>query len=107
MKNYDKLPKINHNPNCPYILDHPNKTLILDCSGSGKTNVLLNLTKHQRADIDNIYLFVKDPCKTKYQLFINRREKVGIKQTKNPKAFNDCLQTIDDAYESLKYYNLK
>ena len=96
MKNYDQSVEINHNPNWPYIPDHSYKILIVRDSGSGKTNVLLNLVKHQRSDIDKVYLCVKDPFDTKYQLFINR---------KNPKAFNDYLQTTDDAYEDLEDYN--
>ena len=35
MKNYDQSVKINHNPNWPYIPDHPYKILIIDSSGSG------------------------------------------------------------------------
>ena len=34
---------------------------MIDGSGLGKTNVLLNLIKHQRPDINKIYLYVKDP----------------------------------------------
>ena len=56
IKNYDQSVGINHNPNWPYIPDHPYKILIIVRSGSGKTNVLLNLIKHQRPDIDKIYL---------------------------------------------------
>ena len=52
------------------------------CSGSGKTNVLLNLIKHQRQDVDKIYLYIKDPFETKYQLLIKGREKVGTKNLK-------------------------
>ena len=48
--------------------------------------MLLNLIKNQRPYIDKIYLIVKDPFESKYQLLINRREKVGIKKLKNPKA---------------------
>ena len=44
----------------PYIPDHPEKILIIFGSGSGESNVLLNL-KHQSADIDKIYIYVKDP----------------------------------------------
>ena len=33
------------------------------------------------------------------------REKVGIKILKNPKAFNDYSQTIDNVYENLEDYN--
>ena len=45
MKNYDQSVEINHNPNWPYILYHPYRILIIGGSGSGKTYVLLNLTK--------------------------------------------------------------
>ena len=45
MKNYDQSVKISHNPNFPYIPDHPDRILIIGGSGSGKTNVLLNLIK--------------------------------------------------------------
>ena len=54
MKNYDQSVKIYHNPNWPDILDHPYRILILGGSGSRKTNVLLNLVKHQRPDVDKI-----------------------------------------------------
>ena len=67
--------------------------------------MLLNLTKHQRPDIGKIYLYVKDPFESKYQFLINGREKVGIKTLKNPKAFIDYSQTIDDVYENLEDYN--
>ena len=46
--NYDQSVEINHNPDWPYISDHPYRILIIDGSGSGKTKVLLNLIKHQR-----------------------------------------------------------
>ena len=59
MKNYDESAEINHSPNWSYIPDHPNKILIFD--DSDKTNVLLNLIKHQRPDIDKLYFYVKDP----------------------------------------------
>ena len=67
MRNYDQSVKINHNLNWPYIPDHPYRILIIGGSGSGKTNVLLNLIKHQLPDIDKIYLYLKDPFKSKYQ----------------------------------------
>ena len=70
-----------------------------------KTNVLLKLIKHQQPDIDKIYLYVKDQFQSKYQLLINGREKVGIETLKNPKAFIDYSQTIDDAWENLEDRN--
>ena len=59
--------------------------LIASYSGSGKTNVLLNLMKHQQRDIDKIYLYGNDSFQSKYQLLINGREKVGIKKLKKSK----------------------
>ena len=78
MKNFDQSVEINYNPSWPYIPDHPYRILIIGGFGSRKTNVLLNLIKHQRPDIDHIYLYVKDPFESKYQLLIHEREKVGI-----------------------------
>ena len=47
--------KTEHNPNWPNIPDHPYRILIIGDSGSGKTNVLLNLINKQ-PDIDKICL---------------------------------------------------
>ena len=48
--------------------------------GSGKTNLLLNLVKNKRPNIDKIYLCVKGQFKLNYQLLINGKENVGIKK---------------------------
>ena len=82
MKNYDQSVKINHNPNWLYTFDHPYRIMITGGSVSGKTNVLLNLIKNKCPDIDKIYLYFRDPFKSKYQLIINGREKVKIKKLK-------------------------
>ena len=75
-------------------------------SRSGKANVLLNLIKHQQPDINKIYLYIKDPLESKYQLLINRREKVEIENLRrNPKAFIDYSQKTDDVDENLEDYN--
>ena len=89
----------------PYILDDPHKILIIRGSGSGKTNVLLNLIKNQRPDIDKIYLHVKYLFESRYQLFINGRKKIGIKKFKNPKTFIDYSQIIDYVSQNLEDYN--
>ena len=60
-----------HNSRWPYIPDHPYKILIIGGSGSGKTNVLLNLINNQ-PDIDKIYLYAKDPYEGKYQFLIKK-----------------------------------
>ena len=46
MKNCDESVEINHNLNWPYIPDHRYTILVIGSSGSGKTNVLSNLIKH-------------------------------------------------------------
>ena len=56
MKNYEQSIEINHNPNWLYIPDQLYRMLITGDLGSRKTNVLLNLMKQQRPDVDNIYL---------------------------------------------------
>ena len=43
--------KTEHNPNWPHTPDKPYRVLTIGGSGSGKTNVLLNLIKNQ-PDID-------------------------------------------------------
>ena len=65
MKTYDEPVEINHNPNWYYIPDHPH-TL--------KTNLLLNVIKHQQN-----CLHFKDPFESKSQLIINRKGRVEIK----------------------------
>ena len=79
MKNYDESVEINNNPNWPYIPEHLHRILIIGGLRSGKTNVLFNLIKNQQPHIDKVYLYVKYPFKSKYQLLIKEREKVGIK----------------------------
>ena len=74
-------------------------------SRSGKANALLNLIKHQHPDINEIYLYIRDPLESKYQLLIIRRKKVEIKNLRNPKAFIDYSQTTDDVDENLEDYN--
>ena len=53
----------------------------------------------------NLRKHVKDPFKSKYQLGINGREKVGIKKKKNSKAVIDYSQTNDNFYKHLEDYN--
>ena len=68
-----------------YIPDHPYRILIIGGSGSGKTNMLLNLINEQR----DIYLYAKDLSEPKYEHLINNHENAGIKHLNDPKAFID------------------
>ena len=47
-------------------------------SGSGKTNALFNLT-NEEPDIDEIYLYAKDPYETKNQFLINKSKSTVLK----------------------------
>ena len=75
-----------HNPNCSETPDHPYRILMVGCSGSGKTNALLNLINNE-PDIDKIYIHAKDPYETKYQLLINKRKITGLKYLNDSKVF--------------------
>ena len=87
--------KTEHNTNWSYIPDHPYRILIIGGSGSGKTNVLLNLIESQ-LDIDKIYLYAKDPYEAKYQYLIKIREKVGIDHHNDPIAYNEYSNDMRD-----------
>ena len=94
-----------HNKNWPYVPDHPYKILTIGGSGSGKTNVLLNLIENQ-PDIDKMYLYAKDPYEAKYQYLINIRAKVGLKCFNDPKAFIEYSNDKCDVYKNIDEYNI-
>ena len=97
--------KTEHNKNWPYVPDHPYRILIIGGSGSGKTNVLLNLIDNQ-PDIDKIYLYAKDAYEAKYQYLINIREKVGLKRFNDPKAFIEYSNDMYNVYKNIDEYNI-
>ena len=51
-----------------------------------KTNCMFNLINHQ-PDIDEIYLYAKDPYEAKYQFLVNKREITGLKYFVDSRAF--------------------
>ena len=87
-----------------FFPDHPYRVLIIGGSGSGKTNALLNLINNQ-PDIDNIYLYAKDPYEAKYQFLINKRESTGLKHFNDPKAFIEYSNDMQDVYRNIDEYN--
>ena len=93
-----------HNEKWSYIPDHPYRILIIDGSGSGKTNALINLITEQK-DIDKIYLYARDLSEPKYEYLIKKREDVGIKHVNNLNVFIECSNTMDDVYENIDDYN--
>ena len=67
--------------------DWPYRKLIIDPSGSGKTNYLLDSIQKDNNIIEKIYLYAKDLEEPKYQLLIKKREQAGIKILKDKNAF--------------------
>ena len=101
---YTNEKKIEHNSKWPYIPDYPYRILILGCSGSGKTNALLNLINNH-PDMDKIYLYAKDTYESKYQYLINQSEKVGLDHFDDPKAFMEYSNDTQDVYKNIEDYN--
>ena len=87
----------------------PYSMLITGPSGSGQTNVLLNLIQKQDNEYptDKIYLYAKDLSEAKYQFLIKKREDVGIKNLDDPSAFMEYSNTMDDVYNNIHDYNPK
>ena len=99
MVNLDSITNKNnkkHNEKWLYIPDHPYRTLIIDGSGSGKTNTLLNLINEQN-DIDKIL--------PKHKILIKKCKDAGIKHLNDPNAYIECSNTMDDVYENIHNYN--
>ena len=96
MKSFDESFKINHNSNWLYIPGHPYRVLIIGGSESSKTNVLVNLIKHQRLDMDKNLFKCQRSIWIKVSISYQRMGKVKIEKLENPKAFIEYSQTIDD-----------
>ena len=103
---YTNENKTEHNSKWPHIPDYPCRIVIVGGSGSGKTNALSNLINNQ-PDIDQIYLYAKDPCEAKYQYLINKREKKGLDHYDDPKAFMEYSNDMQDVYKNIEDYNPK
>ena len=59
---------------------------MIEGSGSGKKNSLINL-KNQQPDIDQSDLYAKDLCKAECQLWISKWESAGSKHFDDSKVF--------------------
>ena len=79
--------------------------LIIEGSGSGKSNVLLNIIDN-KPDIDKSYLYAKDHYEAKYQYLINIREKVGLKRFNDPETFFEYSDDMRNVYKNIDEYNV-
>ena len=102
--NYVNENKTEHNKNWPHTPDKPYRILLTRGSGSGKTNLVLNLIEDQ-PDIHKIYLYAKDPYEAKYQYLIKIREKVGIGHHNDPRAYIEYSKNMHDVYKNIGEYN--
>ena len=78
--------------------------LIIEGSGSGKTNALLNLINNQ-PDIDKIYLCAKDPHEAICQFLINERKNTKLKHFNDPKTSIEYSNDMQDVYKDIDQYN--
>ena len=106
MINFDDIAKENiknpkWNPNWPNIPDHLYRILIIGRSKSGKRSALFFNLMRPQPDIDKIYYYAKGPNEAKYQLLINKREGLGLKDFNDSKAFIDYSNDISDIYENI------
>ena len=70
-----------------------------------KINVLLKLIKHQQPDIDKRLFICQRSIWVKVWIAYKEREKVGIKNAKNLKAFINYSQIMGNVYKNLQHYN--
>ena len=61
---------------------------------------------NKQPDIDEIYLYAKDPYEAKYQFLINKRESTGLKHFNDTQAFIEYSDDMQDVYENIDEYNI-
>ena len=65
---------------------------------------MLNLISHQ-PDIDEIYLYAKNPYEAKYQLLIKKQEGACIRHFNDSEAFTKYSNDMDDIHKNIKEHN--
>ena len=56
-------------------------------------------------EFNKIYLYAKDPYKGKYQYLINKCEQVGLDHFKEPTAFMEYSNNMEDVYKNIENQN--
>ena len=84
--------------------DWQHRKLTISLSGSGKINFLTNSIQRDNNIIDKIYLYGKDLEEPRYQFLIEKREKVGLKNSTNQNAFIEHSNAMDDIYDNIEDY---
>ena len=52
-------------------------------------------------------MYAKDPYKPKYQYLMKKHGDVGLKYCKDPEAFMEYSNDMNDVYKSTEEYNLR
>ena len=99
--NFDHITEKDHKKDWPY------RKLIIDPSGSEKSNYLLCLIQKDNNIIDKIYLYANDLEEPKYNLLIDKREKTGINFNNDPNAVIEYSNAMDDILSDIEDYNKK
>ena len=110
MSNYDNVTKKHeHNLNWPQIPDHSYRILLIGGSGLEKeTHYLIwwnNKTMMIIALLSKLYvqkLYVQDSYETKYHYLIKKREKNGLENLKDPKAFIEYSNNMQDVIKNIE-----
>ena len=55
---------------------------------------------NQQPDIDQIYLYAKDPYEGRYKFLINKRESTVLKHFNDSKAYIEYSNDMDDIYKN-------
>ena len=50
-------------------------------------------------------MYAKDPYEAKYQILFNKRESIELKHFKDPKAFIEYSNDMQDVYKNIDEYN--
>ena len=61
---------------------------------------------NQQLDIDQKYLYAKDPYERKYQFLIDKRKSSHIKHFNDSKAFTEYSNDMHNVYKNIVEYNL-
>ena len=65
---------------------------------------MINLINHE-PDIDQIYLYSKDPYEAKYQFLINKKKSTGLKCLNDSNVFIEHSNDMDNVYKYIKEHN--
>ena len=60
---------------------------------------------NNQPDVNKIYLYTIDPYEAKYPCLINKRQKIGLDYLKDPMAFIEYSNDMQNVYKNIEDYN--